>query len=447
MCIDFSSHSEYRRIHGVNMGPLCLNGIVDLSEYHRRAAFPTVRLHDCTFYYADAVDVPCIFPLFHLSLDDPRNYRFARTDAYLKSIVDCGARIVYRLGIAIQCHPVYRFDTDPPADYDRWADICIRIIRHYNEGWANGFRYGIRYWEIWNEPEIGPGMWNASYDEYFRFYIRVAKRIKVACPDIMIGGPAFNGSFLTNWDKMHAFLPAIRKEGAPLDFCSWHAYPERPGQLPVAAANVRRLLDEYGYERTESHLNEWNLAPYRGLWSRELALSHPHTTEYVARKKGVEGGAMAAACLIALQDAPVDMANFYDAANGPWGMFDQSGLPAKPYYAFLAFREMLERTPCRCRVEGSDPDEGLALLAGRSADGATLQIMACNFQSPQMTYAVECLGLPEGTSYRVSHRRMDVHTNLDYVGESSFTAGSESLRLAAPPHSVHLLTLRRIYGR
>jgi hypothetical protein len=40
----------------------------------------------------------------------------------------------------------------PPRDHDHWADICINIIRHYNEGWANGFHLNLDYWHIWEEP-------------------------------------------------------------------------------------------------------------------------------------------------------------------------------------------------------------------------------------------------------------------------------------------------------
>ncbi|MBI4578450.1 MAG: hypothetical protein HY718_02035 [Planctomycetes bacterium] len=43
-------------------------------------------------------------------------------------------------------------------DFAKWAKICVNIIRHYNEGWADGFHYNIRYWEIWNEPNVGNSM-------------------------------------------------------------------------------------------------------------------------------------------------------------------------------------------------------------------------------------------------------------------------------------------------
>ena len=54
----------------------------------------------------------------------------------------------------------------PPADAAKWAAICVGIIRHYNEGWANGFHHGIRYWEIWNEPENRPAMWTGTDEDY-----------------------------------------------------------------------------------------------------------------------------------------------------------------------------------------------------------------------------------------------------------------------------------------
>lgn len=437
-----------RAIHGANIGPLCQNGYVDLSRYHRRIAFPTIRLHDCLFYCWDVVDTPSIFPLFHLDVQDPRNYRFAKTDAYIQSILDCGSKIVYRLGVSIQNHKKFHFDTDPPPDYDKWADICINIIRHYNEGWAEGFQHGIAYWEIWNEPEnTGAAMWNATYDEYILFYIRVSKRIKAACPEIKIGGPAMNGEALTNWDRLHTFFGAVREAGAPVDFCSWHAYPEDPTQLVTAARNVRAILDQHGYTETESHLNEWNLAPFKGRWSivaSDPLTKAPYMQDYTARKKGHEGAAMAAACLIAMQDAPIDMANFYEAGNGEWGMFAPSGVPTKPYYAFLAFRQMLDRTPLRCAVH-STSNSGIFALAGTSADGCVVQVLLANYDSVQCQcqYPIEFKNLPEGR-WRVQHRIVDAHSNLEAMDTLETDLNAVALPLDVHPRTVHLLTLERI---
>lgn len=100
--------------------------------------------------------------------------------------------IIYRLGTSIE-HSNERYYSYPPDDYEKWADICIHIIRHYNEGWNNGFNWNIRYWEIWNEPDLHDNMWNADLEEFIRFYGIVAARIKRRFPKLMIGGPAFCG--------------------------------------------------------------------------------------------------------------------------------------------------------------------------------------------------------------------------------------------------------------
>ena len=46
------------------------------------------------------------------------------------------------------------FHVFPPKDFQKWAEICEHIIMHYNEGWANGFHYGIKYFEVWFEPDV-----------------------------------------------------------------------------------------------------------------------------------------------------------------------------------------------------------------------------------------------------------------------------------------------------
>ncbi|MHB1156899.1 MAG: GH39 family glycosyl hydrolase [Phycisphaerales bacterium] len=440
MRIDFAGQQGgFRALHGANIGPLCMNGYIDLSPYHRRIGFPTVRLHDCPYYCWSVVDIPCIFPFFEKDAHDPANYLFPRTDAYIRSILDCGSRIIYRLGVSIEHHEKFRFHTDPPADFDHWADICVQIIRHYNEGWAGGFTHDIHYWEIWNEAENAGGiMWNAPYETYIRFYIQTARRIKAACPGIKIGGPAFNGGILTSRERLRRFLTAIREADAPLDFLSWHVYAEYPSQLTTTARHVRDVLDEFGFTKTESHLNEWNLLPPGNLWG--LCREPAYEQEYLRRLKGMEGGSLAASSLIALQDAPVHMANFYEAGNGLWGMFELSGLPAKSYYAFLAFREMLDHTPVRVRVEGSEPDQGLAILAGKNSAGTCLQIMASNRHAPCGGFDLQVTGLPRDTNWRVEHRRLDTHSNLECVNVAEFAPSGGNLHLDAIPQSVHLLT-------
>src|SRR5574340_370894 len=178
-----------RPLHGVNSGPIHYGGTLDLSGYFRELAVPWTRLHDCHWPNTDVVDIHAVFPDLRADPSGPESYHFDRTDDYIQSIVDTGSGIVFRLGESIE-HSKKKYYVHPPADPERWAAVCVGIVRHYNEGWANGFRHKIRYWEIWNEPENRPAMWSGTDEDYYRLYSAASKAIKAQCPDVLVGGPA-----------------------------------------------------------------------------------------------------------------------------------------------------------------------------------------------------------------------------------------------------------------
>ena len=152
--VDFTCDvGAMKPLHGVNNSPNRLKGA--LPEF-AVAGIPYARLHDTCgpFGGAHYVDVPNVFPDFDADENDPKSYDFAFTDAYLKPIVASGCKPFYRLGVTIENSAGLKaYNVYPPKDFAKWARICEHIIRHYNEGWAKGFRWGIEYWEIWNEPE------------------------------------------------------------------------------------------------------------------------------------------------------------------------------------------------------------------------------------------------------------------------------------------------------
>lgn len=470
--VDFASAlGPVRAIHGVNKGPLVGNGVHynDHSPYFAEAGFPTVRLHDIPSEWRQSVDVPCIFPLFHLDPSDPRNYDFRRTDVYIRSIVECGCGIVYRLGVQIE-RAELNFDTDPPADVDKWIEVCANIIRHYNFGWADGFEYGIRYWEIWNEPDNGPGQWNGTFEEFTEFYIKVAARLKALFPELRIGGPAFNGAMIHSArKKLDAFLPRVKAAGAPLDFLSWHAYPGdrgdagdqvkaaagKPGgagapkgprrdlgQWMNAAREVREALDAYGFPDAESHLNEWNLAPVQwGFQSPEAAEA------YLAEKRGPIASSLIVACLTALQGEPVDMTNFYTAARRGYGIFDDWGRPFKPFHAFRAFKKMLDEAPNRCPVSGADAESGLTVLAGKSASGDVMQLLLANCPTAAGRLSgepweprISLRGLPAAPS-SIASLVLDERHDLEEDPADPTTLDGGEITTSIPPHTVRLVRI------
>ena len=134
LTVDFSrTNGLIRPLHGVNLGPLCYRGMVDLSPYHRELGVPLTRLHDVVWVNYDAVDVSTIFRDFRNDPAQSESYEFAATDDYIAAIVNTGSPILYRLGESIE-HTPRQYRVHPPKDFAKWAEICCAIIRHYNEG-------------------------------------------------------------------------------------------------------------------------------------------------------------------------------------------------------------------------------------------------------------------------------------------------------------------------
>jgi xylan 1,4-beta-xylosidase len=233
-----------RPLHGVGNGPLTYGALVDVTDAYKAARIPFVRIHDPNWPHAWEVDVHTIFPDFSKDPADPANYDFLRTDDYIASIVATGAEIIYRLGESIE-HTAITYFVTAPSDPAKWAEICAGIVRHYNHGWADGFEYGIRRWEVWNEtdvagkPEFGPNgftaQWIGTQEDYFTLYEATARRLSEEFPGIMVGGPAATS---LAWDVNEDFVARCRDRGIPLDFFSWHTYT---ADLSELLANARRV--------------------------------------------------------------------------------------------------------------------------------------------------------------------------------------------------------------
>lgn len=433
-----------KALHGVNGGPLCLGGTVDLSKYHRALGIPVTRVHDANWPRGDVVDIHTIFPVFEADADVPANYRFATTDEYLQTITDVGSKIVYRLGESCEVSKA-RYYVKQPPDFEQWTRICLGIIRHYNEGWANGPKLNLEYFEIWNEVEIGKMMWTGKKDDYYRLYSTVSKAIKARYPALKIGGPAAAGTLLMKDGELEipkfvrGFLDSCKQEQAPLDFFTWHQYALTPsGEVPVAKA-LRRVLDAYGFTKTELHFNEWNYLPggkMDPLWSRD----GEQMTRFFAGIGSMSATAYDACMLMAMQDSPVDMMNYYSGDTSFFGMFTTYGLPKKPYYAFLAFKALVDH-PLRVRVDGGSPDQ-LHAIAGLRPDARELAVLLSNYQSPASELTTEIANLPWSGPSEIELFVVDEAHNLEPVRKEIVAGPSVRITQALPAPGVLLIYIR-----
>ena len=332
-----------RPLHGMNSGPR--NTIVyDARSRFVEAGIPFVRLHDIEYPYGSGefVDVPCIFKSFDADENDPGNYNFTQTDEYIRQCLSVNAGIIYRLGVSIE-HAPTKLYTYPPKDYAKWARICEHIIRHYNEGWADGFTWNIAYWEIWNESDAeSTKTWAGTQQQFIEFYTVAARHLKACFPHLKIGGCGFTGSHHGNVDR---FLAAVGERALPLDFFSFHTYSATPTHPVALWRHFRDTLCKIGHADTEIWLDEWN---YMGAWD---PINQPL---YYPAMKDHRGACYYAAMLCAMQ-SETDMAGaaYFEAAPVKefCGIFNVKEMrvsihngatlePTKGFYAFKSFNAL-----------------------------------------------------------------------------------------------------------
>ncbi|GIP33285.1 hypothetical protein [Paenibacillus sp. J2TS4] len=413
-------------IHGVNNGPVTYGSLVDVSDYFVSMRVPLVRLHDPNWPHPREVDIHIVFPDFSKDPADPDSYNFSQTDEYLRTVAATGAKIVYRLGESIE-HTEKKYFVHPPENYEKWAQICIGIIRHYNEGWADGFHYGIEYWEIWNEPDFSVKMWSGTHEQYYSLYETAATAIKRYDPSLKVGGPAVARPTA---DFVPEFLEHCREKQVPLDFFSWHTYTADPQVFADRALHVRSLLDQYGFKDTESHLNEWNyfVADFGTIWQKGNEYLRADTFN---RQKGEEGASFSAYILALLQDLPVDAANYYDGQPTALfcGLFDYHGVPQKTYYTFQAF-ENLRRHNVRLHCELPEDAEGLSCLAAKDENGAIAALLT-NFHNEDRGLTLRLNGLTDSASAyeRIQIYSIDGERNLELIQEEQLSSAEWKLEL------------------
>ena len=390
-------------MNAANNGP-----VEDNRESYKALRIPFARTHDTALgeaYGHQCVDITKVFPDFSAPVNAPSSYDFTLTDKLLSEMRAAGTEPFFRLGQSIE-HPIRKYGIYPPKSFKKWARICEHIIRHYNEGWADGFHWNIRYWEIWNEADLDvsgrwrtdPRTWAGTLEEYNAFYAVAAKHLKKCFPDLKIGGPAFANAGKYGPD----FLDDILKTGAPMDFYSWHIYAKEPKQVSDYAYRMRKMLDERGFTGVESILDEWN---YVRSWEE--------TDHYGDRvRPSVKGAAFIGGVMCACQNAPVDMLMYYDLRptttwNGAYHPFTYDLQP--PYWALYYWAEL---AACGTQVQSQCADADIYTCAARSADGKVRLLLVRYHEDDAYDQPCEvALSLPAGWIVRgirlIDSRGMD----------------------------------------
>ena len=454
--VDFTATQErIKDLGGVNVGPEALTPRGSTvtpppsTLGYKEGGVSTVRIHDVAtnqyFEYAPSFWTSGANPRINTAFDpnSTANYAWTSLDAQMDSIANLGFTPYFRLGVNFGATiPYPPFDTDKQG-FTKFAGVCANTVRHYNQGWMNGRRFGIKYWEIWNEPD-SPGFWKDSASArgigdsaaFVRMFKTVGDSLKRLDPTLKVGGPGvLSGSILTKRRWVPYFINAARDARATMDFFSWHLYEAlNPYSIKIQGDYVRGLLDAAGFTSAESHITEWNIR------LGENDARFPTSQQLINRPKHA---AYTASAMIAGQMGKVDKMFAY-RGTAFMNLFNSDSLgkgsPTLSGRGFGAFTSLTRFTPQRVQADGSEfidteasttrDTTNVMILAGRSDDQKRLQILLSNYNSAYNSATVNLRNLPTqpaGTMLRLTR-----------TGTSSTGLASETVTMLQPSSTLAL---------
>jgi hypothetical protein len=379
-----------RSLQGAHWDPGSASGA--LSKNYVSMGVDMIRTHDAGGINgsgAGDIDGPGrsrIFPSWNADPEDPASYNFGPTDTLLKNITDTKAEVYFRVGRS----NISGGNTVPP-DFDKYGEVVKHVVMHYNQGWANGFKYGIRYFEIWNEPDFVP-FWTGTGEQYHELYGKIARGIKAADPNALIGGPA-NSTFNDMMKTRGSLMQYIKDNQLPLDFYSFHKYTNKsndPYDFARMAQSFREELDKYGFTKAEIVNSEFESS----LQGDPILGGQAGRAVFMAE------------ALMYMQDAPIAKSHSYMQIGSS---------PTKESLAFGAVSK-LNATPARLCVQGAN-DSGFAVLAGRAEEGQTLQVLLANYQIPKSLQGP----IPGGNDEMITVPGLGYLATMTYPERRSFT--------------------------
>ena len=420
---DFSAghNSLLKEVNGVNGSPKSLApGLPDLDDQFNQMGITYIRLHDA-YGIADIdnshrpnrnnnqdqfiLNVPddrkevaktliaelaakrTLFPnatagmnanSLDLAMSSPN---YAITDSYLREIMNnkpelnpgnINREIMIRLGRSLDG------GYELPSNFDIYAALCGEMFKRYSRDYTSiGLPRKVKYWEVWNEPDL-TFFWNSNNpQQYYQFYEKIARIAKSIDPDIRIGGAGIANGYNPGGAYSDGFLRYCQTSNVPLDFYSWHYYGNTtsdPQCIIDAGDQVQKSLNQYGFGNVESICSEWNISPF--------------STKNVHNKsQSAKNAAFISSYFMYMQYTKVDKSNYYRGDGATFGLFNDQNNPSAPgsknfcTYAgqsFNLFSRMFE-TPYM--LKGSkDFSTGLTVIAGENESRNKVNILAANYK-------------------------------------------------------------------
>ncbi len=235
----------------------------------------------------------------------------------------------------------WRGNVTPPKDYDKWGELIRNLTLHFTE------RYGADevktwYFEVWNEPNLTPGFWTGTQEEYFKLYQYAVNAIKSVNKEYRVGGPATAGAA---WEV--DMIDFCSKNNLPIDFISTHSYGVRQGYLDefgnsgtVLDSNPMSVSGDVLTSRQEiAGTNMPNLELHYTEWSASYTPADPihdsyHEAAYILEKLKQVGSAAQSMSYWVFTDIFEEPGPRFTPFHGGFGLLNYQGINKSAFYAY-----------------------------------------------------------------------------------------------------------------
>jgi hypothetical protein len=247
----------------------------------------------------------------------------------------------------------------PPLDWEEWNKLVHTTTRHFNVDRA----LGLRYWEIWNEPNLW-GAWQGSYPQYLNLYDISRRAIHDLDPRAVVGGPSLSLYEESALDWLLGYETA-QDDGGDVGFLSWHAYGWTPQEMAAQVQAARALAARKRPDQP----------PELMITELGLRTGGPGDTSVDNKADTPAAAVHLLAAIQALDAAGLDKLFVFELRDGPhpggeyWGRFGilTYNLHPKPIYHALAAYHALGRDLLPVTGTPARPDMGmLAAPDGRA---------------------------------------------------------------------------------
>ena len=146
----------------------------------------------------------------------PNHYDWAAYDALAQAARARGIEVYATLAYTPAWATVGPEISGVPNRPQDWSEFCGEAARRY--------RGSIRYWGVWNEPNL-PRFWAGTREQYLDIILKpCADAIHAAAPEAKVGGPDLAHLTAGSSDWYDWLRESLLQAGSRLDFVTHHLY-------------------------------------------------------------------------------------------------------------------------------------------------------------------------------------------------------------------------------